>query len=133
MSNDSLSQLDDIEIYIAENDVEAITGWLASALPHFEVVRSSKKGCKFRCGQSGLTSNGMVVLNAGRTGFTSIWIDSKDTPWANDVEMGRAAFAALASEVRCVESAWSKGDDPDQWLQINAQGEQIIQWVTEES
>ncbi len=74
----------------------------------------------------------MVVLNAGRTGFTSIWIDSKDTPWANDVEMGRAAFAALNTEVRCVESAWTSGDDPDQWLQINADGEQIIQWVTEE-
>lgn len=133
MSNESLSYLDDLEIYVACNDVDAITQWLGAAFTHFEVFRSSKKGCKFRCGQSGLTGNGMVVLNAGRTGFTSVWIDSKDTPWGNDVEMGRAAFAALNSEVRCVESAWSKGDDPDQWLQINAHGEHIIQWVTEES
>ena len=133
MSNDSLSYLDDLEIYLKNDDVDAIAGWLESAFTHFELTGKSKKGCKFRCGQNALTGKGMVVLNAGRTGFTSIWIDSKDTPWANDVEMGRAAFVALNSEVRCVESAWSKGDDPDQWLQINAQGEQIIQWVTEES
>jgi len=133
MSNDSLSHLDDLEIYVDNSDVEAITAWLGNALPHFEVTRSSKKGCKFRCGQTGLVASGMVVLNAGRTGFTSVWIDSKDTPWADDVEMGRSAFSALNSEVRCVESAWSNGDDPDQWLQINAQGEHVIQWVTEES
>lgn len=133
MSNDSLSHLDDLEIYLANIDVDAITGWLGTELPHFEVIRSSKKGCKFRCGNQGLTSNGMVVLNAGRTGFTSIWIDSKDTPWADDVAMARSAFAALQSEVRCVESAWTNGDDPDQWLQINTEGETVIQWVTEES
>ena len=132
MSNESLSHLDDLEIYLAIDDVAAVMNWLTSSLPHFELVRSSKKGCKFRCGVNALTSNGMVVLNAGRTGFTSVWIDSKDTPWADDVAMARSAFAALHCEVRCVESAWSNGDDPDQWLQINAQGEQIIQWVTEE-
>jgi len=133
MSNDSLSHLDDLEIYLANNDLNAITGWLESDLPHFEVTRNSKKGCKFRCGNKGLTSNGMVVLNAGRTGYTSVWIDSKDTPWADDVAMAHAAYVALNSEVRCVESAWTNGDDPDQWLQINAEGETIIQWVTEES
>ncbi|MEE2731316.1 MAG: hypothetical protein VYA55_10870 [Pseudomonadota bacterium] len=133
MSNESLSYLDDLEIYVACNDVEAITAWLSSAIKHFDVIRSSKKGCKFRCGQAGSDGHGMVVLNAGRTGFTSIWIDSKDTPWRDDVDMGRAAFAALNSEVRCVESAWTKGDDPDQWLQINAEGEHLIQWVTEET
>jgi hypothetical protein len=132
MSNDSLAHLDDLEIYIGCTDVDAITQWLQTTLPCFELTRQSKKGCKFRCGQNTLTNNGMVVLNAGRTGFTSVWIDSKDTPWNNDVAMGRAAFEALQSPVRCVESAWSKGDDPDQWLEISAQGENIIQWVTEE-
>lgn len=133
MSNDSLAYLDDLEIYVDSEDMESMTRWLSQAFPHFEVTRSSKKGCKFRCGQHDLSSNGMVVLNAGRTGFTSIWINSKDTPWPNDVEMGRAACSALQCEVRCVESAWSNGDDPDQWLQITTQGEQVIQWVTEES
>jgi len=133
MNNDSLAYLDDLEIYVASNDLDAITQWLEQSLAHCEITRRSKKGCKFLCGQQELSSEGMVVLNAGRTGFTSIWINSKDTPWTNDVDMARSAFKALGGEVRCVESAWSKGDDPDQWLQINTQGEQLIQWVTEES
>lgn len=132
MSNDSLTHLDDLEIYTDCKDLDAMENWLAGNFDAFDVTRKSKKGCKFNCQLSDKKSEGMIVLNAGRTGFTSIWINSRHTPWQNDIEMGRSGFAALQSTVRCVESAWSKGDDPDQWLEINAQGEQIIQWVTEE-
>ena len=132
MTNDSLAHLDDLEIYLQCNDVDAMTSWLADNLSGFEVIRQSKKGCKFVCQHNGNKSDGMVVLNAGRTGFTSVWINSRHTPWENDIAMGRSAFNALHCVVRCVESAWSKGDDPDQWLEISDQGEHIIQWVTEE-
>jgi len=132
MSNDSLAHLDDLEIYIANNNLDDITGWLQTSFDQFDVVRQSKKGCKFRCGSDGHFNNGMIVLNAGRTGYTSIWIDGKNTPWKNDVEMGRSACNALHSTVRCVESAWSKGDDPDRWLEITSEGENIIQWITED-
>ena len=131
MSDDSLSHLDDLEIYIQCNELEAMENWLSNQLERFDVVRKSKKGCKFSCQHQTQKSNGMIVLNAGRTGFTSIWIDSRHSPWQNDVAMGRSAFEALNCVVRCVESAWSKGDDPDQWLEIDTQGERLIQWVTE--
>ncbi len=132
MSNDTLDYLDDIEIYVESNDLDGMLAWLSPCFDAFKVKGQSKKGCKFSCTWQGHDSDGMIVLNAGRTGFTSIWINSRHTPWANDVELGRAAFAALHTTVRCNESAWSKGDDPDRWLQIDASGEHIIQWVTEE-
>ncbi|MAR91154.1 MAG: hypothetical protein CML06_09790 [Pseudomonadales bacterium] len=132
MSEGSLSQLDDLEIYLECSDLDAILGWLQQHLPHFRETRRSRKGCRFQCGTGDLSSKGMVVLNAGNTGFTSVWIDSKDTPWDDDVAMGRSAQKALGGAVRCVESAWTQGDDPDRWLQIDGTGEQIIQWVTEE-
>lgn len=132
MTNDSLAYLDDLEIYTDCTDIDAMESWLSANFEGFEVKSKSKKGCKFFTLHNGQKSEGMIVLNAGRTGFTSIWINSRNTPWKDDVDMGRSAYQTLQSTVRCVESAWSKGDDPDQWLEINDQGENIIQWVTEE-
>lgn len=131
MSHSSLSQLDDLEIYIQCDDLEKLESWLSQQFEDFHVSRKSKKGCKFICQHQNKTSHGMIVLNAGHTGFTSIWIDSRHGPWDNDVAMARAAQSQLSEMVRCVESAWSKGDDPDQWLQIDDDGENIIQWITE--
>lgn len=133
MTSNTLDYLDDIEIYVESSDLDAMINWLTGALGEFQLRSQSKKGCKFMFTHQGQPGDGMIVLNAGRTGFTSIWLNTRTTPWANDVEFARAAFAALGATVRCNESAWSKGDDPDRWLQINGQGEKVIQWVTEES
>lgn len=132
MANNTLDYLDDIEIYVETNDLDALTGWLATQLEGFQTRAQSKKGCKFLFTHEGKKGEGMIVLNAGRTGFTSIWLNTRATPWKDDVEFARAAFAALGVTVRCNESAWSKGDDPDRWLQIDRKGEHVIQWVTEE-
>lgn len=133
MANNTLDYLDDIEIYVETNDLDALTGWLATQLEGFQTRAQSKKGCKFLFTHADKKGEGMIVLNAGRTGFTSIWLNTRATPWKDDVEFARAAFAALGVTVRCNESAWSKGDDPDRWLQIDRKGEHVIQWVTEES
>src|SRR3990167_4411031 len=132
MTDNTLDYLDDIEIYVESNDMDAMIAWLSGQFEGFKIRSQSKKGCKFIGTHQGHDSEGMIVLNAGRTGFSSIWINSRQTPWANDVELGRAAFATLNATVRCNESAWSKGDDPDRSLQIDTSGEHIIQWVTEE-
>lgn len=133
MNNDTLDYLDDIEIYVDTADLDAMLAWLSPGFDRFNVKGQGRKGCKFTCTWQGHDSDGLIVLNAGRTGFASIWINSRHTPWSNDVDMARAAFSALRSTVRCVESAWTKGDDPDRWLQIDASGEHLIQWVTEEN
>jgi len=132
MTHNTLDYLDDIEIYVESNDLEAMIAWLSSQLESYKVRSQSKKGCKFQFTHQGESGQGMIVLNAGRTGFTSIWLNTRKTPWQDDMDFGRAAFAALGATVRCNESAWSKGDDPDRWLQIDKKGETIIQWVTEE-
>lgn len=132
MANNTLDYLDDIEIYVESNDLDALTGWLATQLEGFQPRAQSKKGCKFLFTHTNQKGEGMIVLNAGRTGFTSIWLNTRATPWKDDVDFARAAFAALGVTIRCNESAWSKGDDPDRWLQIDKNGERLIQWVTED-
>ena len=132
MTNNTLDYLDDIEIYVESKELETMINWLGTQLGEFQVRSQSKKGCKFRFTHDGADGEGMIVLNAGRTGFTSIWLNTRTTPWTDDVDFARAAHAALGATVRCNESAWSKGDDPDRWLQIDDKGENVIQWVTEE-
>lgn len=132
MTDNSLNYLDDIEIYVESRELESMIEWLSAQFDSFRVRGQNPKGCKFSASHQGHDSDGMIVLNAGRTGFASIWINSRQTPWDDDVAFARAAFKALGATVRCNESAWSKGDDPDRWLQIDSTGEKVIQWVTEE-
>ena len=129
---DSLDQLDDLEIYLLSNELEQIKHWLTQRLPAVEFIGNSKRGFRFKFNYQQQVNQGQVHCNAGNTGFTSVWLRNKASPWENDVAMARDAFAFLQVTTRCIESAWSKGDDPDQWLEISEQGEHLIQWVTEE-
>ena len=130
--NDSLDQLDDLEIYVEGDPLETIEAWLLSCFPEGEVQRKSKKGFRFQGNHNQQSTPITVVKNAGQTGYTSVWVQNRNTPWNNDVEMARAAHKALQISVRCIESAWQKGDDPDQWYEITAAGEGIITWKTME-
>ncbi len=129
---DSLEQLDDLEIYIEGEPLEAIKTWLLASFPGSELRRESKKGFRFNGIHQGSPTPITVVKNAGQTGYTSVWVQNRNTPWANDIDMGRAAHQAIGATVRCIESAWQNGDDPDRWYEISASGEQVITWQTEE-
>ncbi|MCG8314266.1 MAG: hypothetical protein MI976_13745 [Pseudomonadales bacterium] len=128
--NDTLEQLDDLEIYVEGEPLPAIQQWLRNSFENGKVIRESKKGFRF----DGLHLNSptpiTVVRNAGHTGYTSVWVKNRNTPWENDIEMARSAFQALATPVRCIESAWQKGDDPDLWYEISVDGEKQITWKT---
>ncbi|MDX1696172.1 MAG: hypothetical protein R3208_20580 [Ketobacteraceae bacterium] len=130
--NDSLAQLDDLEIYVKGEPLDAIRDWLTTTFPGSKVQQESKKGFRFAGLYQGKPTPITVVKNAGQTGYTSVWVQNRNTPWADDIAMGRDAFAALKLPVRCIESAWQKGDDPDRWYEISADGERVITWPTED-
>lgn len=125
-----LEQLDDLEIYVEGAPLDAIKQWLLANFPGSEVRRESKKGFRFQGAYQAKRTPITVVKNAGNTGFTSIWVQNRNTPWSNDMEMGRSAHQAIGATVRCIESAWQKGDDPDRWYEISTGGEKIISWKT---
>lgn len=126
--NDSLDQLSDLEIYVSSKDLELINLWLEDAFELCEITQKSPKGLKMNAYHKGMCAAVTVSLNSGGGGFSSIWINSKNTPWANDLEMARDAFAFFKRPIRCVESAWQEGDDPDLWFEISNEGEQTISW-----
>ena len=127
--NDENQQLPDLEIYVKGNDVESIITWLQSAFGDIQVNSQGKKGAKLTCTHQGKTVPVVIVTNAGSTGFTSVWFDGRELPWSDDMACGKAAFEALGKTVRCIESVWQNGDDPDRWFEFSTEGESVIQWV----
>jgi len=125
---DNELQLPDLEIYVKGDDIGAMIQWLESTLGKADIQQSNKQGAKLVCHNQQQPIPIVIVKNAGKTGFTSIWFDSRTLPWKDDVECGRAAFAALQKTVRCIDSVWQSGDDPDRWLEVSSTGETIINW-----
>lgn len=126
--NDSLQQLSDLEIYVRLDDLDAIIDWLGTAFSLVSVRNRHRHGARVNLIYDGHSSDALITLNAGKSGFTSIWINSHHTPWADDIAMARDAFAHFGKEVRCIDSAWQEGDDPDRWLAITGDGERVVHW-----
>jgi len=126
--SDSELQLPDLEIYVKDDDIEPMIQWIESVLGNADNKQNNKHGAKLVCHYQQQPVPIVIVKNAGKTGFTSIWFDSRTLPWKNDIECGRAAFTALKKTVRCIDSVWQTGDDPDRWFEISSSGETIINW-----
>jgi hypothetical protein len=65
--------------------------------------------------------------------WNSLFLDSDQTPWEDDIACARAAFAALNVEVRCAPGSWveEEGEETaDRWMRISADGEEEITWKT---
>lgn len=120
----------DIEIYVLSCPTEKIINWLEST---FTLVKKSAP--------SSLCSKVTVIMNdhdveitileqaAGKR-FTSIWFNSDQTPWADDIACAKQAFNALNCEVRCNFQGWEEEgeQDPDQWWRINSYEEGPFIW-----
>ncbi len=120
----------DIEIYTKGPTPEQIKDWLSSQLdtlsahsqsPKRQVYLATWQGEKFE----------VMVLPKVQSGYTSIWFDHANLPWANDKACAQNALHNLPQEglsVRCIASGWQEGDAPDQWLQLTPSSEEVINW-----
>jgi len=126
----------DIEIYIKSVSPEAIKTWLETCTSSLDVQSSNPKRQAYWATFSGMTDTDdqqaefeIIVLNKVQSNFSSVWFNTKYTPWENDKACAKEAFEHFQSTVRCVASSWQEGDAPDQWLSIDADGEQTIDWL----
>ena len=121
----------DIEIYIKDPNVSSVLEWLKMV---FDKVDASEKGTTTLITmQSSRGIEKCVVLpNAVKGGFASLWFKSGNTPWDTDHDCARAAFASLNQEVRCSTGGWetSNSESDETWLRIDSQGESMINWQT---
>lgn len=127
----------DIEIYIKSASPEAIKTWLEACTSSLEVKSSSPQRQTYWATFTGArndTANKqqafeIIVLSKVEGHFSSIWFNTTNTPWTNDRACAQDAFNHFQSTIRCVASSWQEGDAPDQWLNIDAQGETTIDWL----
>ena len=120
----------DIEIYIKSVSPNAIKAWLESCTSSLDVKSSSTKRQSYWATFTDSTQEfEILVLNKVDANFSSVWFNTTSTPWANDKACAQQAFVHFRSSVRCVVSGWQEGDAPDQWLNIDADGEHLIDWL----
>ena len=105
-----------------------VAGWLAEALG--PCTEWQQKGQTFKC-KAGNIPVTWLPKAVGK--WNSLYLESDQTPWADDVACARAAHAALGVEVRCAPGGWVEEDgeeDADRWIRISADGEEEITWRT---
>ncbi len=93
----------DIEIYLKDADVDhkAIAAWLGTALGSCSDWVQRGQTYKCRAGSVPVT---WLPKAVGK--WNSLFLDSDQTPWEDDIACARAAFAALNVEVRCAPGTW---------------------------
>ncbi len=117
----------DIEIYIKQRSVEKIVSWLETLFDTLEQTAHNGKTTRFNARGNGHTI-AITVINKATKEFSSVWFDSDQTPWARDLDCARQALSQLDTEIRCIASGWTEGDEPDEWWSVTTEGEQKIQW-----
>lgn len=123
----------DIEIYVKDAGVEDIHTWLAKRLGPLTAEPARGAMAKFTIQADDVTIPVRIVSGAVGKAWTSVWLDSPDTPWADDLACGRDCFAVLGKEVRCAAGGWREtgnDNDPDAFVRITADGESAISWKT---
>ena len=120
----------DLEIYLKGPDWDSILDWLKN---HFTIVSINR------------TSTGQVldllfenkplqcllVEQAVKGGYSSIWFKNNHTPWLNDLECANDAHSFLQIEIRCSVGNWSENSkDDDAWHKINHGITETVNWQT---
>jgi len=118
----------DIEIYVKQRSVEQITQWLESIFERLEATNTQGHTHRFTATYHRVKIPVTVIDRAAKD-FCSIWFDSAQTPWAQDLDCAQQAQQQLNTEIRCIVSGWKEGDEPDEWWSVTAQGENKIQWL----
>jgi len=120
----------DIEIYIKNPEPESLLEWLSV---HFDIVATQQKSkaTHYQLVHDGSELKAILMPEAVKGKFASLWFTSNNTPWGSDMECARDAFQQLDKEVRCSLGSWEPCDSEDElWLRINEAGEKKIRWNT---
>ncbi|MFT6430404.1 MAG: hypothetical protein ACJAXR_001631 [Halopseudomonas sp.] len=121
----------DIEIYLREEHLDALTAWLNQQIgplelkPWHELVRRGTLTCDKH-------QIALMIIRKAAGKWASVWFDSAHTPWETDLDCARAIFQGLQEEARCSVGGWSEEeDDPemDRWIKVNASGEVEFTWA----
>lgn len=119
----------DIEIYLKDADHNAVSAWLSTVIG--PTSEWQQRGQTFKCTAAGIPVT-WVPKAVGR--WSSLLLESEQTPWADDLSCAKDAFAALGCQIRCAVGGWEESEaseEDDLWLKVDAEGVSEITWRTE--
>lgn len=120
----------DIEIYLLSCPTDKILDWLER---HFSITSKQQvdaNSIQLTLQMQEQQFSAQILEQAAGKRFTSVWINSPNTPWKTDIECAKDAYATLGCEVRCCHSGWQEDsdEDPDLWWHINQYDEGPFIW-----
>ena len=120
----------DIEIYLLSCSNDKIIEWLQSRFKIIEQKSVNASLLSLKVAYNACEFEVQVLEQAAGKRFTSVWFNSDQTPWQDDVECAKSAYQSLNCEVRCNIASWSETEeqDPDQWWHINQYEEGPFIW-----
>ena len=124
-------QQPDIEIYVKGPSNEQIKTWLVEQFDTLEQRSASPKRQVYKATWHDASFE-IMVLSKVQSGYSSIWFDSPSLPWTDDKSCAQAALKGLPQNdlsVRCVADSWKEGDEPDRWLHLTPNKEEVINWA----
>ncbi|MEJ6656289.1 MAG: hypothetical protein QNL70_09815 [Pseudomonas sp.] len=120
----------DIEIYLKEDFLDELNGWLEQHVGRVELRPWA--GTMRRGTLHGETAIPLMIVRKAAGKWASIWFESEDTPWATDLDCARAVAAGINREVRCSIGGWQEehGEaNADSWMKVTAEGEEEFVWA----
>jgi len=125
----------DIEIYLKGIGAADLEQWLTAQLddltPTKRVAGMPKNARPFQGIWEGERFT-ILVIEKVADGFTSLWLNSPELPWRDDLECATTAAAHFQREVRIAADGWQEGAEPDAWISVQADGGQTqITWHTD--
>lgn len=122
----------DLEIYIRDIDLAAVTEWLSCHIDKLEVptTPAGDKLVKAQGFYRGSSVRVSVYPHAGGKRYASLMIEGEELPWSSDLECGRSAWQAISREIRCSPGDWKEGEpvEDEKWWRIDERGEQLAVW-----
>ena len=119
----------DIEIYLYQTAMDDIADWLHGALGQPALPRPTDRGKgPVRC-HSEYQGHAIPIMLIRQGDWTSIWFNSSQTPWQDDLSCARSAVQTLGGIARCTDGGWQEGDDPDQFLEVSVDNVRAMIWA----
>lgn len=117
----------DIEIYIKQSSTQQVQQWLSERFEQLQTLQQRAKTWQLEAKHKGQTIP-ITLIEKAIGNYTSIWFDSDQTPWPQDLDCAIEAQQYFQREVRCIASGWNEGDEPDEWWSLTDEGQHKILW-----
>jgi hypothetical protein len=115
----------DIEIYVKNTSAASAEKWLQAMGWNTDAAIINRTTTKVIVNTDDNTFP-VFVVSSGK--FISIWFQSEQTPWGNDLDCAKQAWQHFGKEIRASQGGWVEDKKDDRWWKIDGEGETLIDW-----